>query len=101
MTTRLIPPRTDAAPPPVATIERDAGDFVVPAELLAEAFALPVEAVKDAMRARRMTARSEVGVGVDAGRFRLTFVHGDRLCRIIVDAEGHVLSRAVLPRRTP
>jgi hypothetical protein len=78
-------------------VERGAGGFVVEARLLAEAFRLREGEVRALMREGRITSRCEAGEGADAGRWRLTFFHGERACRITVDAEGRVLGRATLP----
>jgi len=79
------------------TVERGAGGFVVDARLLAEAFRVSEDAVRALMREGRITSRCEAGEGRDAGRWRLTFFHAGRACRITVDAEGRVLGRATLP----
>jgi hypothetical protein len=78
-------------------IERTADGFVVDAGLLAEAFRLSPAEVRALMRAGRITSRCEVGTGTDAGRWRLSFYHGERVCRITVDAEGAVIGRATFP----
>ncbi|GAB4390201.1 DUF6522 family protein [Albidovulum sp.] len=80
-------------------IERDGAGFVVPPPLLAEAFGIDEAAVKAAMQGGAMTSRCETGVGEDAGRWRLTFRHGDHALRLIVDADGRILRRARFPVR--
>ena len=100
MTTRLLPQNTTSADSPMATIERDADGFIVPTELLAQAFDLPVAQVQDAMRTGSMTSRYEVGTGADHGRWRLTFYCGPRACCFIVDENGVVLTRSAFPIRT-
>lgn len=84
----------------MTTVERKAGDFIIDAALLADAFGLSQDEVKARMRAGRITSRCEAGVDDDAGRWRLTFLHGDRACRFIVDEAGNVLTRATFPVRT-
>jgi hypothetical protein len=81
----------------MSTVERKAGDFVIDAALLAEAFALSQDEVKAQMRTGTITSRCEAGVDDDAGRWRLTFFRGDRALRLTVDAAGDVLSRATFP----
>lgn len=81
-------------------VERNADDFVIDASLLADAFGLSLEETRARMRAGTITSRCEAGVGEDAGRWRLTFHHGGRACRFIVDAGGHILTRATFPVRT-
>lgn len=83
----------------MSTVERKAGDFVIDAALLAEAFALSQDEVKAQMRAGTITSRCEAGVDDDAGRWRLTFHYKDRACRFIVDVGGNVLRRTTFPVR--
>jgi hypothetical protein len=78
-------------------ISRDGETFVVDAPLLAAALDLPQEAVRAGLRDGRITTRCEAGTDADAGRWRLTFYHGGRACRFVVDAEGKILSRARFP----
>lgn len=80
-----------------AQVERAGEGFVVDAGLLAEVFGLVPEEVRVRMQDGRITSRCETGVGEDAGRWRLTFYHGGRACRITVDASGAVLGRATIP----
>jgi len=72
----------------MSRIQRAGEDFVVDAEIVAEAFALPVASVRALMRDGRITSRCELGVGEDAGRWRLTFYHGARVCRFTVEPGG-------------
>jgi hypothetical protein len=81
------------------TIERNGTDFVVPADLLANAFGLSEADIREGMRANRITSQSETGVGDDEGRWRLTFFYEDRVIRFIVDEHGEVLKRAGFPIR--
>ena len=81
------------------TIERNGSDFVVPADLLADAFGLSETDIREGMRAKRITSQSETGVGEDEGRWRLTFFHQDRAVRFIVDEHGEVLKRVGFPVR--
>lgn len=81
------------------TIERNGSDFVVPADLLTDAFGLSETDIKEGMRTNRITSRSETGLGDDEGRWRLTFFYQDRAVRFIVDEHGEVLKRAGFPIR--
>jgi len=74
-------------------VERNEDEFVMPAELLAEAFGLPARSVPDLMRNGKITSRCETGVDTDAGTFRLTFYSAGRACRFTVDSEGTILKR--------
>jgi len=83
----------------MTTIERDGDGFAVDATLLAEALGLTPAQVKERMRDGRITSRCEAGVDEDKGRWRLTFHHGAKACRFIVDDSGHLLTRASFPVR--
>lgn len=84
----------------MTSIERKAEDFVIDAALLAEAFGLSQSEIKTRMRNGTITSRCETGVDEDAGRWRLTFHHGDRACRFVVDPAGNVVARSTFPSRT-
>lgn len=84
----------------MTSVERRAEDFVIDAALLTDAFGLSQEEIKARMRAGIITSRCEAGVDADAGRWRLTFHHGDRACRFIVDDGGNILKRATFPIKT-
>ena len=87
-------PRPAASP----AIERDASRFVIDAAILAEAFGLTPGEVPGLMRDGGMTSLCEKGAGKDAGRWRLSFFHGDMACRFTVDDAGTILKRARFPR---
>jgi len=78
----------------MSVIERNGEDFVVGADLLAEAFGLEAGDVPELMKAGRITSRCETGTEADAGSWRLTFWHGTRACRFTVDGTGAILRRA-------
>lgn len=78
-------------------VERKAGDFVVEARLLADSFTLSENEIKALMRNGAIASRCEAGVDEDAGRWRLTFRHGECACRFIVDEAGAVLKRTTFP----
>lgn len=83
-------------------VTRDGEGFVVEAAVLAQAFGLTEAGVRAAMADGRITSRCEAGIGEDAGRWRLTFRHGDRSLRLVVDAAGAILARSRItgaPRR--
>jgi len=79
-----------------AVIERDGDGFTVTAELLAEALLLTPAEVPGLLRSRAITSVSEEGVGADEGRWRLSFSHGRRRLRLVVDASGTLISRSVV-----
>jgi len=84
----------------VTTIDRKEGRFIVDAAVLARAFSLSQTEIRVRMREGVITSRCETGADEDAGRFRLTFYHRDRACRLIVDETGKVLTRATFPVQT-
>ncbi len=81
----------------MTSVERTAGDFVIDARLLAEAFNLTEDEIRVRMREGSITSLCEAGVDEDAGSWRLTFYHGDRACRFIVDSECTVRKRTTFP----
>lgn len=80
-------------------VERSGDGFVVAAQVLADAFGLTQEEVREKMRSGAITSRSETGVGDDEGRWRLTFHHEGRALRLVVDDRGTVLQRSSFPVR--
>lgn len=68
--------------------------FEVDADLVAAAFGLGPAELREKMRTGEVTSLCEKGQDADAGRFRLTFRHAGRALRLIVDDEGHILTRA-------
>lgn len=69
------------------------GGFTIAAPDLAALLDLPVEAVRAEMRSGRITSLVERGEDADAGRFRVTFAHGPRRVRLVVDRDGGLLQR--------
>ena len=70
--------------------------FQVDASLLAEQFGLEPSSVMDLLRSGEITSRYEQGAGEDEGRYRLTFFHGSRRLRLVVDSAGHILLRSCI-----
>ena len=83
-----------AARPAMSDVERSGQGFVVDASILARAFGLPAETVRAMMRDGGITSRCEAGMGEDAGRWRLTFFHAGRTCRLTVDGSGKILKQS-------
>lgn len=79
----------------------DHGDVQVDASIIAEGLWLAPALVQPLMRQGRIASRLERGVDDDAGRYRLTFVHGRRQLRLIVDDAGHVVERSATELATP
>lgn len=73
------------------TLDRDeAGEFVLPANLLAARFGWPIETFRDMTRRGFVASRVERGEGDDAGRWRLTVRCGNRRWQAVVEADGAV-----------
>jgi hypothetical protein len=71
--------------------------FMVDAALVARGFGLDPGCVPAMLREGRITSRCEAGIDADAGRYRLTFFHGARALRLIVDGQGALLQQARFP----
>lgn len=79
----------------MARIEfEDGGGVNVDAVLVAEGLRLTPEIVLTRIREGKITSLCERGAEEDAGRIRLTFFHGNRHVRLVVDEEGNVLDRS-------
>ena len=73
------------------TLSRDeSGEFLLPADLLADRFGWPTETLRDMMRRGLVSSRVERGEGDDAGRWRLSVRCGNRRWQAIVEADGTV-----------
>ncbi|WP_020040111.1 DUF6522 family protein [Salipiger mucosus] len=78
-------------------ISKTGNGFVVDASVIARAFRITAEQVRDDMHSGRISSRTEIGVDKDEGRWRMTFYRGERAFRLVVDAEGQVLTRGSFP----
>ena len=72
------------------------GTFHVDAAVIAAGLDLEADRVLDLLRSGEITSRSEHGVGVDAGFHRLTFYHGDRRFRVIIDEAGRIIRQSTV-----
>ena len=78
------------------TLNRDeAGEFLLPADMLAARFGWPTETFSDLMRRGLVASRVERGEGDDAGRWRLTVRCGNRRWQAVVEADGTVGAQRV------
>ena len=77
-------------PPKVQLVS---GETTVDAGLVAEGLGLAPETVSAMIRKGEITSAFERGEGADEGRFRLTFWHGRKRFRIVVDRDGNLLKR--------
>lgn len=82
-------------------IEMDQGQPVIDARDLGTLLGMPPADVQTRMRAGDITSRFETGEGEDAGRFRLTFIHGDQRIRLTCAADGEVISTIRLKQGMP
>ncbi|MGO4558173.1 DUF6522 family protein [Mesorhizobium sp. 2RAF21] len=57
---------------------------------------LKVTEVQSLLRDRTITSICERGTGADEGRYQLTFFHGNRRARLIIDATGRILRRSTI-----
>lgn len=78
-----------------SAIEMTHGEVNVDAALIASDLELDPATVLEEMRSGRLTSRWERGVDNDAGRYRVTFFHGNRRLSLTVDANGEVLERSL------
>lgn len=74
------------------TIDVDAG-------MVARALELEPDAFRRLMDHGHIRTLSERGVGVDEGRFRLSFYYRDKRLRIITDVDGRLIAREERTRR--
>ena len=79
-----------------AKIAFEADGITVDASLIAEGLELTPAAVQAGMRDGKITSRCERGIDDDAGRYRLTFFHGSRRLRLVVDEAGNIIQRSVV-----
>lgn len=79
--------------------ELERGTVSLDAAVIAKDLALEPEQVLERLRTGRLAARCEQGIGEDAGRFRLTFLHENRMLRLIVDRTGRILERSTVRQR--
>lgn len=83
----------------MADVTRQGEEFTVDARIIADGLGLPEHAIARAMSTGAITTRTERGEGEDAGRFRLSFFHREKVLRLTVDDSGNILSRARFERR--
>lgn len=79
----------------------DRGDVQVDASIIAEGLRLAPGLVHPLLRDGHITSRLERGVDEDTGKCRLTFVHGRRQLRLVIDETGHVLERSASVLASP
>lgn len=80
----------------MAALEFSDGAIAIDAAIVADGLAIAPAALLQALREGAITSRCERGIDADAGRYRLTFFSRHRRFRVIVDAQGAILSRSSL-----
>lgn len=78
-----------------AAVELSEDGITVDAAIIAEGLGIPAAAVQAGMREGTITSRCERGIGRHDGRYRLTFFHGSRRLRLVIDEGCNILGRAV------
>lgn len=86
--------------PDMTDVTRKGDDFTVEAKVIAEGLGLPEHAIARGLSNGAITTRNERGEGEDAGRFRLSFFHKNKVLRLTVDETGKILTRARFERAT-
>ena len=76
------------------TISFANGAIEVEATVIAEALDLPPEVLMTMVRSGQITSLCERGVDADEGRYRLTFFHGSKRLRVVVDGRGQIIQRS-------
>jgi len=71
---------------------RGGGDAEIDAAIVAQAFGITPEALREAMREGTITSRVERGEDEDAGRVRLTFFSESRRVRFTCDEAGAIIA---------
>lgn len=77
-------------------LERNKDGFCIDAVLLGELLQLPPDSVQELMRKNEITSVCEHGEGEHEGQHRLTFFHGSRRVRLVVDDAGRILKRSII-----
>lgn len=67
----------------------------IDAASVAAGFAIKPALIQHLMHEGKITSLCERGVDRDVGTFRLSFFHGGRRLRLVVDAAGNVIERSV------
>lgn len=80
----------------MAALEFSDGAVAIDASIVADGLAIAPAALLQALREGSITSRCEQGVDADAGRYRLTFFSSRRRFRLVVNAQGAIVSRSSL-----
>ena len=86
----------------MTSIEREDGTFQIDAAIVAEGMRVSQTALREEMRAGRITGVVERGTGADAGRHRLSFLSGHRRFRVVIDDRtGEIIQRSSVTNSPP
>ena len=77
-------------------LEIQDGAIQVDANIIGRDLGLGAFEVQSLMREGKLTSSCERGVDEDEGRYRLTFFHGGRRLRLIVDGTGRIIRRSLV-----
>jgi hypothetical protein len=80
---------------PTILEREESGEFILPADLVAEDFGWPVQTFRDYMDRKLVFSRVERGEGEDIGTWRVSVRCGNRRWQAVVEADGTVRSRNV------
>lgn len=72
------------------------GVIQVDASIIGQHLGLEPYEVQRLMREGKLTSSIERGVDEDEGRYRLTFFHGGRRLRLIIDGAGRIIRRSLV-----
>ena len=79
----------------------DRGDVQVDASIIAAGLQVAPALVQPLLREGHIASRLERGVDDDAGKSRLTFVHGRRQLQLVIDETGRVLEQSATVLASP
>ena len=68
------------------------GRFEVDADAVAKGLKITASDLRQGLQSGQITSQSETGMDEDAGRYRLTFYSPTRRFRMVVDAQGKVVT---------
>ncbi len=77
-------------------VEIQDGVIQVDASIVGKHLGLEPFEVQKLMREGKLTSSCERGVDEDEGHYRLTFFHGGRRLRLIIDNAGRIIRRSLI-----
>jgi hypothetical protein len=77
-------------------VEIQDGVIQVDANIIGRDLGLEVFEVQRLMREGKLTSSCERGADEDEGRYRLTFFHGGRRLRLVIDGSGQIIRRSLV-----